>query len=131
MKNLLKLFFFLFVITFSYGQKTFAHVSFNCYEEKDGRIINNGLTTEFFSQGQHFISETKPLEITHSVIEDNNILTIKDFLNLASKERLKRQKKNVANIIFNDQVFKSIYLYCYDNGKFYKYQVKWVEEISD
>lgn len=116
------------------------HLSFNVKNNayKTKRVQAQNGVIHFYIDDCHFIYDPKINSISTSTLQELNILKINDlpvFLKLAQAERQQKveegKKIGAIKILFNDEVFKKIYLYEKEpNNQIKIFEVTWVEEIE-
>ncbi|WP_194851408.1 hypothetical protein [Nonlabens antarcticus] len=117
-----------------------VHLSYNIdntQKTKLKKIVQKNGEVHFYIDRQHFIfnpEDAQVLSMNTSGIKQD-IIQISTFENLAHKERIRLVKEgdasNSVKILFNDEVFNTIYLYeniC--DSLTNRYSVQWIEEIE-
>jgi hypothetical protein len=116
-------------------EKSTVNLSFNLNDEGGTRKEKNGESYEFFMYGQHFESCGEKVEMDERTLSRLNVITVIQFLKEAEAIRSEKTENSATSktveIIFNDQIFDDIYLYVRENKEIYRYNVKWIEEITD
>lgn len=136
----IKLLFLLMPFFFGYSQiKEPVHLSFELTEiNKDYKVRDENGYVHFYMQDQHFKS-LNPFpdyeEFNPNFLQQVEIIEISEFLEVANKERkrliVEGERNQSLKILFNNEVFKKIYLYQKINKDcISRLEVVWIEEIE-
>lgn len=99
------------------------------YIDSNGRV-------NFYINKEHFVSIKKGELLCATKMNDNDLIDIEEFLDMANQKQRKlikeEEKKGVIKILSSDTVFDCIFIYeKKDNDEWVKYFVKWIDEIID
>jgi len=141
MKNIITILYFLLSFFIANSQiKEPVHLGFNLIEENNDlkKFEDEKGYAHFYIKGQHFKSSipNPPFEeINSQTLKRVKLLHIPDFLELAQIERsrliAKGEKDKSIKILFNNEVFKQIFLYQKINDNcILRFEVMWIEEIE-
>lgn len=139
MNYIIKFILFTFLFQNGYGQVDApVHLSYNLcnnFNETKKILDSEDNSIHFYLEKAHFKSIVLDSNFTKSQLKNYKIINISDFKDLAKQEREKEilngEKEKTIRILFNDEVFRKIYLYEKIEGNLIKrYIVKWIEEIE-
>lgn len=140
----MKIFFSIFLIIglissseINQKKKNEIHLSFNILPDKfsNHKYLDNNGFVNFYINNEHFLSRKEPEILVDEELNNINIIDIQ-YLNKIYLRRkkisIKREEKNgVIKISTNSEFFKIIYLYEKRDDRIYRYEVDWIDEISD
>lgn len=115
-----------------------TYLSYNIIEDSNSRkksIDDNG-NIHFYLGKEHFEFTSKciPEEVSNKELDGLTLIGINELLSIADNERKKLNKlteiQNFVQIVFNNEIFKELYIIESYKGKIFRYKVFWHEEID-
>jgi hypothetical protein len=116
-----------------------VHLSYNILENDNYKyqFIDKNKRMNFYIDRNHFVQSLKDsvYVLSDSLFNENIFISITEFEKFANKERkrlIKIDDSKTIKILFNNDVFETIFLYVKDDkNRIKKYCVIWIEEIND
>ena len=108
------------------------HLSYNLDPKSKSQKYLKDEIVHFYIENEHFTTKKKSKVLSEKP-RNIDLININQFINISEKEREKLikegEKKGVIKILKNSEIFKTIYLYEKKDCRFYRYNVKWIDEI--